>query len=129
MWKSNIMYFVVSEEAGCNLINCLKWCHAMTVFHYGECRHQQNHISFFILCIQLTFGNMAPTMQLSLCVTSLEEFQFTCSFSWSHKRLQISFFTYAVVLPKICKHTLLWTIGGYCSNKKGKKPLFFLLNL
>ena len=35
-----------------------------------------------------------------------------CSFLWSHKRLYTIFFTYSVLLPKTCKHSLIMMSSG-----------------
>ena len=48
-------------------------------------------------------------------------YQITFSFPWSHKRLNITFFTYAVVVPKTCKHTLMckmWCSYPLIANHK-----------
>ena len=63
---------------------------------------QRCHLFFF-------FFFFFPAMQLNHRVTSLEEvYQITCSFLWSHIRLYTKSITYAVVLPKTCKHTLMF---------------------
>ena len=45
-------------------------------------------------------------------ITRSATFQITCGFFWIHKRFYSTFSTYAVVLPKTCKHTLMCNIGG-----------------
>ena len=63
--------------------------------------------------IYLTLAPTLPTMQVSHWVTSLEAiYQITWNFLWNQKKALHYFFTYAVVLHKTCKHTLMCKIGG-----------------
>ena len=40
MWKSSIKPSVAPEEAACNLINSLQWCHSVAKLHCGQYRQQ-----------------------------------------------------------------------------------------
>lgn len=55
----------------------------------------------------------SSTLTLHLQVFSVSElaiFSPDWRFLWSHKRLQLLFFTYAVILPKTCKQTVTYML-------------------
>ena len=125
------------EEAACNLIHFHQWCHSVAILHCGECRRQvlkkdfsgslldypewvqQCHRSA-MLDQWTAFQNRMPTlptMQLSQEV----EWHLTGGKLSDYMQLPLEpqkahyyFFTYAVVLPKTCKHTpVMCKIGGF----------------
>lgn len=62
--------------------------------------------TFFIPNIMFPFQNQATTLPIMQhWLQSI--YQITRSFLWHHKRLDATFSTYAVVLPKMCKHYLV----------------------
>ena len=70
--------------------------------------HCWNQMTFFIPHIPLPFQNL-PQCNLATVRRHLRQF---ITATGSNKRLYATFFMYAVVLPKTCKHTLMCKFGG-----------------
>ena len=71
--------FVAPEEAACNLMNCLQWCHSVAEMHHGKSRHQV----FFLL--EKNVGN-----KISCILGSVESI------------LMICFFKMFIMSPAVC---------------------------